>query len=203
MTPVGQWRERARRSPGWACVAIAIVALAACGGSSTGDQESAAPRREQSITTLLPSGEARWRSAPGTDARECVDVETLRLAGAGRRVGPNAQDVVLDVRSGDFLAGNFALWSGTGRPGGPDFRAKIYWVPRDPVIAKQAVVTVTVERVDVPGFDPLVQSFGGDNTWAMTPDGAFWPSGTAIPGRGRWKLTAEAPGHWGCFIVVL
>lgn len=141
-----------------------------------------------------------WREAPGTADRRCVDVDPLRAQGKGRRLGPAEGDLVLDVRSGEFLAGNFAQLIGSGQPGAPDFKAKIYWLPRDDEVARNEPLTVTVESLDDSSQPAIVERF---TSKAFTQEGSFWPTGTNIPSKGRWRLTAEAPGHWGCFLTSL
>jgi hypothetical protein len=139
---------------------------------------------------------------PGTADHQCVDVDDLRARHAWRTVPePNGQTAsVLDVRSGEIVAGNFYDLSGTDHPGDPAFSAKIYWIPLDPTIAKTNPLTLTITDLDNTSTPATTLHLGGDGTASMTVDRYyFWPSGTPLPHRGRWRITAEAPPEWGCF----
>lgn len=109
---------------------------------------------------------------------------------------------MLDVRSGEFVAGNFAEIDGYSQPGEPDFRAKIYWVPDDRHIAEAEVLKVTVEKMH-DGARSHTQRFGGDGTNAWSDGRYFWPSGISLPEHGQWRLTAVAPDHWGCLLITI
>ena len=90
---------------------------------------------------------------------------------------------------------------GSGTPGDPDFRAKIGWVPLDRLVAKTSALDVRVEHLaDPPVGAPVRLRLGGDGNHSWTGAGEhFWPSTVPFPAAGRWRLTATAPGHWGCF----
>ncbi|HEX6300583.1 MAG TPA: hypothetical protein VF148_08985 [Acidimicrobiia bacterium] len=100
----------------------------------------------------------------------------------------------IDIRSGEILAGNFASvvdrfsdW--------PDGEVKIYRVPFDHRVALTGPLEVSVEPLD--STDPaVVQTF---EVRASSAGVVFWPSGTKFPAPGRYRLTATAPAHWGCF----
>ena len=93
------------------------------------------------------------------------------------------------------MAGNLYELSGVGERGGPDFVVKIWWIPLDPEVAHTTDLTVTVALIDEPDRAPTVTQFG----YGFNSGGYFWPSGISLPGHGRWRLTAEAANHWGCF----
>ena len=113
--------------------------------------------------------------------------------------GPDMDVPIFDVRSGDIIAGNFAnivhQWS-TFEPEGV---TKIYWVPFDHVTAMTEPLEVVVEPLDRED-PPLMLTF---DITASNSSGRFWPSGTRFPQPGRYRLTATAPGHWGCFEVTV
>lgn len=111
-------------------------------------------------------------------------------------VGPDAnRQPVFDVRPGEFLAGNFAFVVNQWSPEWPDGAAKIYRVPYDWRVAFTGPLVVTVEPLD--SNDPaVVQTF---EVRASSTGGIFWLSGTKFPQPGHYRLTAIAPGHWGCF----
>jgi hypothetical protein len=145
--------------------------------------------------TLSDSGQACFGDALGTSERACVDVDQTVATEEPEMVGPeDNRQPVFAVRSGDFLAGNFASvvnklseW--------PDGVVKLYWVPFDWRVAFTGSLEVTVEPLD--SNDPaVVQTF---EVRASNAGGIFWPSGTKFPQPGRYRLTATAPGHWGCF----
>lgn len=118
---------------------------------------------------------------------------------AGRRsdvVGSeDNRQPVFDIRSGDILAGNFASVVNQWSAEWPDGAAKIYWVPFDHRVAATGPLEVTVEPLDT-SDPPVIQTF---EQLASNAAGVFWPTGTKFPQSGRYRLTATAPGHWGCF----
>jgi hypothetical protein len=145
--------------------------------------------------TLSDSGQAGFEDALGTPERACVDVDQIVATEEPEIVGPeDNRQPVFDVRSGEILAGNFASvvnklseW--------PDGVVKLYWVPFDWRVAFTGPLEVTVEPLD--SNDPaVVQTF---EVRASNAGGIFWASGTKFPQPGRYRLTATAPGHWGCF----
>lgn len=145
-----------------------------------------------------------WAQTRGTSAHVCVDVDALRARRSWTTIpGPGASDRVLNARSGELVAGNFYELLGRGTPGDPGFVAKIYWVPRDPEVAKTEALTVTARYLGDARQPTVTVGFGGDGTWQSsgTGTGYFWASGTPMPRKGRWRLTATALGVWGCFKV--
>lgn len=102
---------------------------------------------------------------------------------------------VFNIRSGDILAGNFGSIVNQWSPEWPDGAVKLYWIPFDHRVATTGSLEVTVEPLDA-SDPPVVQTFV---TPASTATTVFWPSGTKFPQAGRYRLTATAPGHWGCF----
>lgn len=194
--------SRARARVG--AVAFAAVAVG-LGGACSSDEPGTAERDETTSETTTDSTTSttagtnvefaeRWSSALGTADRECLDVAALDLADGGP---DGAGDPAAVVRSGEILAGPFGLLAGVGTPGAQDFRAKIFWVPNNTDIARTEDLTLLVEFLDTGGVEPTELVLPG----AHSGDGYFWPSSTPLPSSGTWRLTATAPGHWGCFEV--
>ena len=148
------------------------------------------------LPTLSDSGQSGFEDALGTSERACVDVDQIVANEEPKMVGPeDDRQPVFDIRSGEILAGNFAFVVGRWSTEWPDGGAKIYWVPFDHRVATTGPLEVTVEPLD--SNDPaVVQTF---EQIASNAGGVFWPSGTKFPQPGRYRLTATAPGHWGCF----
>ena len=146
--------------------------------------------------TLSDSGQSGFEDALGTSERACVDVDQIVANEEPKMVGPeDDRQPVFDIRSGEILAGNFAFVVGQWSTEWPDGAAKIYWVPFNHRVATTGPLEVTVEPLD--SNDPaVVQTF---EQIASNAGGVFWPSGTKFPQPGRYRLTATAPGHWGCF----
>ena len=182
-----------------------LLTLASCASSTAGPPPSVSDALAATATTVdwsTLSRAERLARAPGTPDHSCVDVDRLRATRSWHTVadGRGGEVPVLDVRAGDFVVGNLYQPSGTGTVGGPDFVAKLYWVPVDPNVAKTATLDLTVEGVDITGGVRHLQ-VGGDGAYSGNPGDYFWPSGTPLPGRGPWKVTATAPGHWGCIVL--
>lgn len=136
--------------------------------------------------------------APGSSEAVCVDVDHIVATEEPDMVGPDGGVPVLDIRSGEILAGNFANIVGQWATFGPSGEAKINWIPLDRMIARREALEIAVERLDADD-QPETVMFGGDG-WSSAPGvGAFWPSELLFPRPGRYRLTATAPGHWGCF----
>ena len=146
--------------------------------------------------TLSDSGQSGFEDALGTSERACVDVDQIVANEEPEMRGPeDGRLPVFDIRSGEILAGNFAFVVGRWSAEWPDGAAKIYWVPFDHRVATTGPLEVTVEPLD--SNDPaVVQTF---EQMASNAGGVFWPTGTKFPQPGRYRLTATAPGHWGCF----
>jgi hypothetical protein len=179
---------------------LSVVALSSCSHAQT--------RSTSPSSTPLVEGEAApeasspgWHDAPGTADRRCVDVDRLLTSGEGGS-GGSKQGRILDVRSGELVAGNFANLDGAGRPGDSDFAAKIYWEPLHNGVAKANVLTVTTANLSAASRSTHTRRFGGPGRWARTNEGYyFWATGVRLPGHGRWRLNGVARGVWGCFIV--
>lgn len=130
-----------------------------------------------------------------------MDVDALLAGGRWTDVSSFDGSVsrILAARSGEIRAGNFYELSGAGMPGDPDFVAKLWWVPKDPDIARTVDLTVTVASASEPSREPITLQFGPASSGPVF----FWPSGIPLPSHGRWQLTAEAAGHWGCFLLTV
>ena len=147
---------------------------------------------------LSDSGQSGFEDALGTPERSCVDVDQIVATEEPEMVGPeDNKQPVFDIRSGEFLAGNFASvveklseW--------PNGEVKLYWVPFDWQVAFAEPLEVTVERLE--SGSAVVQTF---DVRASSAGGVFWPSSTRFPAPGRYRLTAVAPGHWGCFELTI
>lgn len=157
------------------------------------DEDSPEPTISETTTQAL------FDTGFGTPERVCVDVDEIVANEEPLIRGEGDSAVsVFDVRSGDFVAGNFdsvvdewATW-----PGG---NMKVYWVPFDHITARTGSLEVVVEPLD-PVAAPVTLTF---EQTASTASGVFWPTGTVFPHPGRYRLTATAPGHWGCFEVTV
>jgi hypothetical protein len=121
-----------------------------------------------------------WRTTPGTPEDRCVGVEDRT-----------------DVRSGAFIAGNFASFI-AGWDGTPE-TSKLYYIPAAPV-AGQPLIFVA-ELLD--GAAPQTVTFTFGATAWTTSGIPFYASGTVLPARGRWRLTPTAGENSGCFELVL
>jgi hypothetical protein len=93
-----------------------------------------------------------------------------------------------------------------------DFVAKIYWVPVDPEIARTVQRAVVVQAQDNPAVEPVIIDIGSEPESSATGVGGgaassggrnFWASGVPLSAVERWRLTAEAPDHRGCFEFTL
>ena len=203
---------------------VTIATLAGCsGGNETAQPEAVpsvtspattaptttSPATTVPATTLMPPAfksrpaaetrEEEWRDVPGSASRECVDVEKFQHL--SRQVGPNPRDVVLDLRSGEWVAGNFfdlARASGVGPSGtlADPIQLKIYWngLARDlqtPIITARSL------------SDPARPPVRGTTSSATNSRGTFTASGVVIPVQGRWRITAASTDQWGCYDVEL
>jgi hypothetical protein len=117
-----------------------------------------------------------WTTTPGTDRRACTSV--------GKRTV---------LRSGSFIVGNFnayrTAWNGTLE------RSKLYYVPLHP--EGRPPLMVSAQSLDNPReVVPVLNGF--NEAWGATGD-FFYATGTVLPHRGRWRLTATAGQNWGCF----
>jgi hypothetical protein len=203
---------------------VTFATLAAC----SGDNQSAQPEIVTAVTspstivpattipttaapatTLMPppfkaraaaeTREEEWQNVPGSASRECVDIEKFQHL--ARQVGPNARDLVLDLRSGEWVAGNFYdLAHAVGvAPSGTladPIPLKIYWIglARDlqtPIITARSL------------SDPALPPVRGTTGSGTNSRGTFTPSGVLIPVQGRWRITAASTDQWGCYDLEL
>jgi hypothetical protein len=119
------------------------------------------------------------RNLPGTSRRECVTVA----------------DGVTLVRSGDFVAGDFAVYRQHWKPDlGPGL-GKIFWIPADP----QPTAALTITATSASGRHITYKA----GSLAESDAGPFYPSGIPLPTTGTWKLLARAGDSWGCFELAL
>ncbi|MEO8697644.1 MAG: hypothetical protein ABI658_29365 [Acidimicrobiales bacterium] len=206
------------------CVFVAmLIALAACSGNQRAQTEAAPSTTTVVATpttaaatssttvpasTLMPppfklraaaeTREEEWRSIPGSAARECVDVELFQHL--ARKVGPNARDMALELRSGEWLAGNFyslkqqAAVPSADTSRAPTYQLKIYWIglAREP-----QTPTITARSLSDPSI-PLVRGTSGT---AFNAGGTFTASGIDLPAQGRWRITGSSTDQWGCYDV--
>lgn len=185
---------------------LVVAACSSDGSGSAGALSTVASSTTQptTATTELPalsdSGQAGFDEFLGTAERACVDVDQIVATAEPKLVGPeDNRQHVFDIRSGEFLVGNFAFIVDGWSTAWPDGEAKIYWIPFDHRVAMSEVLEVTVEPLDRDDA-AVVQTFGQP---ASNAAGVFWPSGTKFTEPGRYRLTATAPGHWGCFEVTV
>ena len=104
-------------------------------------------------------------------------------------------------RSGEFETGALITALKAGQ------RGKVWWNPlHNPQSAKAALI-VRGTRLDQPEITSRFVSsriaWPVLHTDAPMPKYAFYPSGFALPSRGRWLLVATAGNDWGCFIVTV
>jgi hypothetical protein len=121
-----------------------------------------------------------WTTTPGTDQRACANVAAHT-----------------DVRSASFIVGNFNAyrheWNGTLDT------SKLYYVPLHP--EGQPPLSVSAQSLDNPTEVPALLA-AYNLAWGATGD-FFYATGTVLPHRGRWRLTATAGPNWGCFDLTL
>ena len=202
-----------------AAIVVSVAVLAACSSDgavpttepiesvttiSTGTSQlprstTTSSTRSTSTTVALPStlndsGQDGFEDALGTPERVCVDVDEIVASEEPEMVGSENDQPVFAIRSGEFLAGNFASVVGKWSEW-PNGEVKLYWVPFDWQVAFTEPLEVTVESLEGNGSS-VAQTF---DVRASNASGVFWPSGTKFSEPGRHRLTAEAPGHWGCF----
>jgi hypothetical protein len=141
--------------------------------------------------------EEEWRDIPGSAARECVDVDKFQHL--ARQVGPDPRNVVLDLRSGEWVAGNFydlAHAAGVAPSGtvADPIPLKIYWkgLARDP-----QTPIITARSLSDPARPPVRGTTGS----ATNANGSFTASGVLLPAHGRWHITAASTDQWGCYDV--
>lgn len=140
-------------------------------------------------------------STPTGDVSDDVPAPFLsRLPGSARRgvcvrVSSNSRD----VRSGDFVAGDFGnyirTWAASSHA---SHGGKIYWIPMYP--DRSQVATILIQRrYPLPLLDLHVKS----GPLSDSGDVAIYPSGIPIPSRGTWRLEANVGRNHGCFILTV
>ena len=200
---------------------VAVTVIAACSDDQDAQSEaiavstSAAPAStvpvstaSASTTTLMPppfasraaaaTREEEWRDVPGSPARECVDVEVFQHL--ARRVGPNERDIVLDLRSGEFRAGNFfnlkrqVVGAPSDTRENPTYQLKIYWVG----LARDSQTPIVTARSL---SDPARSPIRGTASTVSGANGTFTASDVMLPAPGRWRITGASADQWGCYDV--
>jgi hypothetical protein len=171
---------------------IVVVGLAAL----TFAAASACTGEANSQPTLQPSKTASTSNAPSLRGQPSqTSVFRQNLPGTSRRECVTVADGVTLVRSGDFVAGDFAVYRQQWRPNlGPGL-GKIFWIPADP----QPTAALTIIASSADGRH-MTYSAG---SLAESDAGPLYPSGIPLPTTGTWKLLAQAGDSWGCFELVL
>jgi len=128
-----------------------------------------------------------WRTVPGSSAHSCVSV--------GKRT---------TVRSGEFIVGDFAAyiqtWDGTLE------NSKLAYTPLYPPdyapghAGDIPLPIITAQRLD--GASGQISPATLNPAWAQNGM-FFYASGTVLPERGRWRLTAQLGQNSGCFELTL
>jgi hypothetical protein len=150
---------------------------------SIADAEVEARRHPQAP---LPSqGRAAFQDSPGIAERTCVDVERYRP------LAPEA-----GVRSGEFIAGPFALYASEWKSQQGNF-GKLWWIP----LHTNAFPGLTVRAVLLD--DPSIRRVFSESIVGHGSGGAFYPSTVVLPTPGRWLLVATSGPDWGCFVLTL
>ncbi|MBV8951611.1 MAG: hypothetical protein JOZ99_12100 [Actinobacteria bacterium] len=132
-----------------------------------------------------------WNDAPGLPNRECTEPAPAQV----------------NVRSGDFIAGNFAdyitAWHQSRDSTHQDY-SKLYYVPMHPtgkLPLHMVPLTITAQRID-PAVPPALTYTFPDSAWSDVGY-PFYATGTVLPEAGTWKVTAQAGNNWGCFVLKL
>jgi hypothetical protein len=135
-----------------------------------------------------------WNDTPGIPTRECAQ------AGANQR----------EVRSGDFIAGNFTSyldsWHRTANSTHQGY-SQLHYIPMHPageLPFHMVQLTITATRIDGPRgprTPVLIYTFR-DSAWSDVGY-PFYVTGTVLPEAGTWKVTAQAGSNWGCFVLNL
>ncbi len=163
----------------WLWVFPVVALVAGCIGSNPQADEGAPPP---------------FRDALGTADEVCVNVD--EIVRDLRGLGP-----VVDIRSGQFVAGNFlnvvGNWSAFDNG-----KVKMYWVPIEPDLASSTNLQITVRSLDGSGqaSEATFEFPGGPGAAsAASGDYTFWATEPAFATPGRYRVTAQAADHWGCF----
>jgi hypothetical protein len=173
------------RRAAWLAIGVLVVAACSDGSSDSSPKAEHISIPRVSLPSHLSFDKAAWRKlwreTPGTSRHRCLDV--------GRRT---------NVRSGAFVAGNFVSfargWDGT------EANSKLYYIPLHPDPPAPLEVTATRLTPDPPLV--LTLGFGKPNAWTLS-GAPFYPTGTVLPERGRWRLETVAGRNRGCFELQL
>jgi hypothetical protein len=150
--------------------------------------------------TASATREEEWRDLPGSAGRTCVDVALFQ--DRARRTGPNARDLALELRSGEFVAGDFFEPArprssvSSASPGDPAFVLKLYWFG---LARELQSPRITAENLS----DPSTPVQRGSGSSAANAGGTFTASEVPLPSRGRWRIIAASTDQWGCYEVVI
>jgi hypothetical protein len=135
-----------------------------------------------------------WFDTPGIPNRECT----------------GATPEQINVRSGDFIAGNFASYVRAWHQSTDSTHqaySELYYIPMHPagqLPFHMVPLTITASRIDGP-VGPrrpvLIYTFR-DSAWSDVGY-PFYATGTVLPEAGTWKVTAQAGSNWGCFVLNL
>ena len=171
---------------------VAVLALAcdehadrrartAPGGANRPSAETTVPVPSPSLPGGLQfdkkAWQELWRATPGSPDRRCVAVDDRS-----------------SVRSGEFVAGNFASyrsrWDGTLE------NSKLFYIPLDSTMTPPLMVTAETVGAEVVEMIQPLQFLAV----AWSENGIpFYSTGTVLPYRGSWRLVAQAGPNWGCF----
>ena len=116
---------------------------------------------------------------PGSAERQCVDIGDAYF-----------------VRSGEFIAGPFALYRQSWGGG-----MKLVWFPAHQSRFRRAQVTIRAARLDASSDARvyLTAALGIENLFFGKQPLSGW---AVLPG-GRWLLIATSDTSWGCFVLTL
>jgi hypothetical protein len=117
-------------------------------------------------------------SAVGTSERKCVEANGTK-----------------QVRSGEFVAGPFALYGQNW----PRF-GKVWWAPLYPNVQNDRLPPA---RITATRLNYRAQTYTKDLETTAWGGGWFYPSGFLLPWYGRWMIVVTAGENWGCFLYTL
>jgi hypothetical protein len=146
------------------------------------------------VISLNRRSQDAFAQAFGTDERVCVDVDQIVETNDPVMAGPDQDVPVVNVRSGEMVAGNFLVVVGKWEESN-NGNMKVFWTPLHGAIAETGALTILIERLDR-DQPPYTLTF---DVMATGGGVLFWPTGTRFTEPGRYRLTATAPGHWACF----
>lgn len=129
------------------------------------------------------------KDVPGTAKRKCVNVNSVVEAHpkAMRQLGGA-------IRSGEFVAGNFALALSPPLDVNP-LKVKIWWAP----LHTQRMPGLKVEATPLKGSGKVRIK----HAVASNQMGSFYPSGLRFSKPGTWRLIVTSGPDWGCFDLTL